>query len=207
MNFRFTPLFAIVITWLALAGFSTHAGTADSPDKVETAVRILEAPAGWGVEQIPIPLGFAPSLEFSGLEDIRFAPGWSDSRSPEFWTYKFAWEIAEDPQLNEARLSLMLETYFAGLAQAVSQLGDALQPPAAVFMRDGERYRGRLRIYDAFTTKAWIYLNARVYSQQRGDKHLVVFELSPQAFEHEVWQELDRIRVKRTAAPGPATTN
>ena len=207
MNFRFTPLLAIVITLLALASFSAHAGTANPPENVETAVRILEAPAGWGVEQIPIPLGFAPSLEFSGLEDIRFAPGWSDSRSPEFWTYKFAWEIAEDPQLNEARLSLMLETYFAGLAQAVSQLGDALQPPAAVFVRDGERYRGRLRIYDAFTTKAWIYLNARVYSQQRGDKHLVVFELSPQAFAHEVWQELDRIRVTRTAAPGPATTN
>lgn len=59
---------------------------------------------------------------------------------------------------------MMLETYFAGLAQAVSQLGDTLQPPAAVFIRDGEHYRGRLRIYDAFTTKAWIYLNARVYS-------------------------------------------
>jgi hypothetical protein len=58
-----------------------------------------------------------------------------------------AQEIAEDPQLNEARLSLM-----------------------------------------------------RVYNPQRGDKHLVVFEFSPQAFDHEVWQELGRIRVSLTAA-------
>ena len=101
----------------------------------------------------------------------------------------------------------MLETYFAGLAQAVSQLGDALQRPAAVFIRDGERYRGRLRIYDAFTSKAWIYLNARVHSQQRGDRHLIVFVLSPQAFEHEVWRKLGQIRVNRTAAPRPAAAN
>jgi hypothetical protein len=187
---------AIVLAWLALAGLSAQAGVASPPATVETEVRILEAPAGWGIEQIPIPLGFAPSLEFNGLEDIRFAPGWSDPGSPDFWTYKFVWEIAEDPRLDEVRLSLMLETYFAGLAQAVSQLGDALQLPAAVFIGDGERYRGRLRIYDAFTSKAWIYLNARVYSQQRSDKHLVVFEFSPQAFDHEVWQELGRIRVR-----------
>jgi len=201
MNLRSNLLAAIAIVWAALAGAS------NPPAKVEDPARILGAPAGWGVEQIPIPLGFAPSLEFSGLEDIRFAPGWSDPASPEFWTYKFAWEITEDPKLNEARLSLMLEAYFEGLSRAVSGLGDALQPPAAVFIRDGEHYRGRLRIYDAFSTKAWIYLNARVYSQPRGDKHLVVFELSPQSFEHAVWQALDRIRVHQTAATDPAAGN
>ena len=206
MSFR-SALAASVSVWLALVGFNPQAGASSPPANVETEVHILETPAGWGVEQIPIPLGFAPSLEFNGLEDIRFAPGWSDPGSPDFWTYKFAWEIAEDPQLDEARLSQMLETYFAGLSQAVSQLGDALPPPDAVFIRDGGRYRGTLRIYDAFTTKAWIYLNARVYGQRRGEKHLVVFELSPQAFEHEVWRKLGQIRVNRTAAPRPAAAN
>ena len=194
MIFRSMPLAAVIVACTALAGCSA-ARASDPPTKLEKEVRILQTPAGWGIEQIAIPLGFAPSLQFNGLEDIRFAPGWSNADSPEFWTYKFAWEIAEDPQLNEARLSLMLETYFAGLSQAVSQLGDALQPPAAVFIRDAQCYRGRLRIYDAFTTKAWIYLNARVCDQPRGDQHLVTFELSPQGFEHEVWQKLERILV------------
>lgn len=205
MKSRFALLVAIVLPALAGIGAQTEASSPSVGGQQDG--RILEAPADWGVEQIPIPLGFAPSLEFNGVEDIRFAPGWSDPRSPEFWTYKFVWEIAEDPRLNEAHLSGMLETYFAGLSQAVSQLGDALQPPVAVFIRDGERFRGRLRIYDAFTSKAWIYLNARVHGQRRGDKHLVVFELSPQAFEHEVWQELDRIGVYQTASVNPATEN
>ena len=139
------------------AGFDAHAGAADVPTppaQARPTVRILDAPAGWAIEQIPIPLGFAPSLGFTGLEDVRFAPGWSASGSPEFWTYKFAWEIAEDPRLDEERLALILETYYDGLSRAVSQLGDSLQAPAAVFVRDGDGYRGRLRIYDAFATPA-----------------------------------------------------
>ncbi len=68
-----------------------------------------------------------------------------------------------------------------GLSRAVSQSGDPLQAPAAVFVRDGEHYRGRLRIFDAFATNAWIHLNARVQDLVRGGKHLLVFEVSPHA--------------------------
>lgn len=198
MTVRTSLLAAIVIAGPVFAGLSPQAGAAVTPvppGPVGSEVCILESPAGWVVEQIPIPLGFAPSLAFHGLEDIRFAPGWSVPASPEFWTYKFAWEIAEDPQLDEERLSLMLETYYDGLSRAVSQSGDSLQAPAAVFVRDGEYFRGRLRIFDAFATNTWIHLNARVQSLARGGKHLLVFEMSPQGFEHEVWGKLALIRV------------
>jgi hypothetical protein len=200
MILRSSLLVAIVILWPVLADCSAQPAEPGQAAESDDVVHFLETPAGWAIEQIPIPLGFAPALQFNGVEDIRFAPGWASSDSPDFWTYKFAWEIDEDPQLDEQRLSQILETYFEGLSQAVSQLGDALQPPAAVFIRDGERYRGRLRIYDAFTTKAWIYLNARVHGQRRGEKHLVIFEFSPQNFDHDVWQKLEQIRIDETAA-------
>lgn len=167
-------------------------------EKVEN---ILEAPDDWRAEQIPFPLSFAPSIKFNGYEDIRFAPGWSKADSPEFWTYKMVWQIDEDPQLTEERLADLIETYFDGLSRAVAQGGkrdpDTLQKPVAVFMRDGDSFRGRLRIYDAFTTKDWLYLNARIQKSKRGDKHLVSIEMSPKPFDHEVWTTLKMVRVKQ----------
>lgn len=169
--------------------------------------RILEAPGDWGSEQIPFPLPFAPELGFSGHEDIRFSPGWSQSESPSFWTYKMVWQIDQDPQLTEARMAGLIESYFDGLSRAVAQGGErnpvSLQAPVAVFMQDGLGFRGRLRIYDAFHSRDWISLNARVQKSERGGKHLVVLELSPQPFEHEVWSELAKIRVIPTDQTDP----
>ncbi len=162
--------------------------------------KILDAPDDWRAEQILFPLSFAPSIKFNGYEDIRFAPGWSKPDSAEFWTYKMVWQIDEAPQLTEERLADLIETYFHGLSRAVAQGGerdpDALQKPVAVFMRDGDSFRGRLRIYDSFATKDWICLNARVQKTEQGDKHLVAIELSPKPFDHEVWTELNKVRVK-----------
>ena len=162
--------------------------------------KILEAPDNWGAEQILFPLSFAPSINFNGYEDIRFAPGWAKPDSPDFWTYKMVWQIAEDPRLTEERLAELIETYFDGLARAVAQGSerdpDTLQKPVAVFLRDGDSFRGRIRLHDAFTTKDWICLNARVQKLERGDKHLVAIEMSPKPFDHEVWTALKMVRIK-----------
>ncbi len=176
-------------------------GVKASQEQQEQEVeKILEAPDEWRAEQIPFPLSFAPSINFNGYEDIRFAPGWSQPDSPEFWTYKFVWQIDEDPQLSEERLADLLETYFDGLSRAVAPGSgldrDTLQKPVAVFIQDGDGFRGRLRIYDAFKTKDWICLNARVQRANRGDKYLIAVEISPKPFDHEVWTELEKIRVK-----------
>ncbi len=163
------------------------------------SIQLLESPGGWNVEQIKFPLSFAPSIEFNGIEDIRFAPGWSRPDSPEFWTYKFVWEIDEDPKLTEERISGLLETYFAGLARAVSGGGELepekLAKPIAVFVQDGEIFKGKVRLFDAFSTKDWIRLNAKVSGRKSGAKHLVVFELSPKSFDHEVWAALENVRL------------
>ncbi len=83
-----------------------------------------------------------------------------------------------------------------GLSRAVSRLGDSLQAPAAVFVRGGEHYRGRLRVHDAFATRTWIHLNARAQYLARVGTHLNVLEMSPQGFGHEVWRQLASIRVR-----------
>ncbi len=177
----------------------------------QNAEPILDAPQGWGVEQILFPLSFAPSIKFNGYEDIRFAPGWSKSESEEFWSYKFVWQIDEDPQLNEERLGEMMETYFDGLSRAVGkgseQNIDTLSRPVAVFVREADSYKGRLKIYDAFSSQDWISLNARIHIAKRGAKHLVVVELSPKPFAHAVWESLEKIKVTAPRETAPAIGN
>ncbi len=76
---------------------------------------ILSAPDNWKSEIIPFPLGFAPTIDFVGFEDLRFAPGWSDSTSQEFWTYTFAWYIEKDSGMTESRLTELFNSYYDGL--------------------------------------------------------------------------------------------
>ncbi len=35
----------------------------------------LVQPEGWGIERFGIPIDFAPTIPYSGVEDIRFTPG------------------------------------------------------------------------------------------------------------------------------------
>ena len=62
---------------------------------------VLNSPDNWRKEIIAFPIGFAPEIKFKGFEDIRFAPGWSDSTSNEFWTYTFVWYIEKDQPMTE----------------------------------------------------------------------------------------------------------
>ena len=49
----------------------------------------LNTPEGWGVEHFLIPIEFAPSIPYKGVEDIRFTPGWGNAKTDECWTYCF----------------------------------------------------------------------------------------------------------------------
>ena len=160
---------------------------------------LLIAPDDWRKELIKFPLSFAPSIKFTGVEDIRFAPGWSRPKSSDFWTYKFVWQINEDPKLSEQRLARLVEAYFDGLARAGAKDLKTLQKPVAVFMRQENSFKGRIRIYDNFSTRKWMTLNARVQYKKSGNKHLVMFELSPQPMSHDIWTKLRKIKIRESA--------
>lgn len=80
---------------------------------------ILRAPEDWNSEIISFPLDFAPQIDFTGFEDIRFAPGWADQNSDEFWTYHFTWFIEQKGAMTEDLLTEILTIYYDGLAQTV----------------------------------------------------------------------------------------
>ena len=59
----------------------------------------LDVPAGWNVERIPFPIDFAPGINYTGVEDLRFTPGWEDLTSEEHWSYAFLWWLDEGQRL------------------------------------------------------------------------------------------------------------
>ncbi len=100
----------------------------------------LPSPKGWVTEKIEFPLGFAPEIKFSGVEDIRFTKGWSDQKSAEFFSYLFIWYVNENPALTEQNLRENTQMYFDGLTKVVAKGKNIpekdLMPAAATFTKD-----------------------------------------------------------------------
>jgi len=199
---------AIVGSWVV--GFGTvislgcAAGDAASPPTPSTrepgsaTAFDWPLPEGWTPETIPFPLGFAPGLPFHGLEELRFAPGFSKPDASTYWTYAFAWWLDDPPSLDAASISPVLREYFAGLASAVG--GDK-------YPMDPERFRvelasrseagrtilvGQVFSYDPFVTGDPIVLNieVRLRDCSRTGRRAMTFLLSPRPPRDPVWDDL-----------------
>jgi hypothetical protein len=174
----------------------------------KATLSFLEAPADWSKESFALPPSFAPGISFSGIEQVRFAPGWADSSSVQFWTYSFAWYIAGKQDLTEKRLKELMQSYFTGLSQSVGQskgmAAEKITNSTASFTLtkkgDGRQsFEGKIQFFDVFFTKKPIGLQVKVketYCPQV-DKHLIVFFLSPQRFDSQVWKVFDQVRSAR----------
>lgn len=153
----------------------------------------LPLPDGWTAETIPFPISFAPDLPYRGVEEIRFAPGWSDPEAPDFWTYLFVWAIEDPGVLEVATLEEQLEQYFRGLASSGGvEAGDRV---VADLERVGDRIQGTVDIVDSFNTREEIELNLEVDREvcAEGGLELWRFAWSPQPTDHAVWQGLRQL--------------
>lgn len=166
---------------------------------------ILEAPDDWGKETFPLPLAFAPKLDFFGIEEVRFAPKWADKSSPEFWTYAFAWRLEGNARLTNNRLKELVEDYFSGLTAAVGKdngIEAGRITKASAFFNSKQKpgswayFEGKVELFDAFFTHDQIKLNVKVQSIYCPDinKSLVVFFFSPKSFENKVWKMFSNIK-------------
>ncbi|MEM6892363.1 MAG: hypothetical protein AAF554_01655 [Bacteroidota bacterium] len=163
---------------------------------------VLNSPEGWRSEQISFPLSFAPDIAFTGFEDIRFAPGWSDGESEAFWTYHFVWYIDQNNPMTEASLTKIMEAYYDGLMLLVSKSeehpeGNLPEKTLCLFMKTEKGFAGKAKVYDAFFSKKVILLNFKVkeFFCDKTQKQVVAFDISPQPFEHSVWNEFDAVQL------------
>ena len=165
----------------------------------------LPTPEGWKTETIPFPLGFAPEIEYEGLEELRFAPGMFNPETEDFWSYAFVWWIPQDTEITAEKLQDDLDAYYRGLnhdKQAAEDGPKDITPVHSVVQRvkTGEdetvRFEGTIDTFDSFVTQEPISLNfqVEVIICEKQEKMAVYFELSPQPLAHAVWEELHEIR-------------
>jgi hypothetical protein len=164
---------------------------------------VLSAPDNWQSEIIPFPLGFARDIDFIGFEDLRFAPGWSDSTSQEFWAYTFVWYIEKGPAMTESKLTESFNSYYDGLMgvdihnQNDSTNSNQLDKTLCLFVKTNEGFVGKMRVYDRFFTKDYMTLNIKVKESfcPKTNKQIIFCDISPMAFDHEVWGIFDDVEI------------
>lgn len=148
-----------------------------------SAATAWPVPDGWRSEVIPFPLDFAPTLAHTGVEELRFPPGFFDPASPDYWSYAFVWRTADPAQLDAAALADELTRYFQGLIAAVDQQGKvtARDTIAATARADGARFALTAHVFDAFKTAQPLDLVGWAERRPCGSGALWVFVLAPAA--------------------------
>ena len=176
-------------------------------EKMEPGASLFQqSPADWRAEVIPFPLGFAPDIDYKGVEELRFAPGMFKPEADTYFTYAFVWWLEGQPQIDEARLQADLLKYFRGLYQAVSkkepkQVGSfavKIEPHGSLD-EDGvrkTRYRGEARWVDPFATERDVTLNLRIFHWvcAAQDRTAVLFLATPRKHGDAVWETLSSIK-------------
>ncbi len=185
---------------LILLGFLSVTASAQEPAAEETPYS-LATPTGWGTEKIPFPIGFAPSIPYKGMEDIRFTPGWAKKATDEYWSYAFLWYLEGKVKVNASVLDSNMKAYYTGLIAAAGRdiPIEKLIPVVTVFKKlkknkgDKETYSGTITMLD-YMKKEPITLNCKVHVSSCGkEKTVLFFELSPQAPAHKTWIALDKL--------------
>lgn len=192
----------LVVLAVAAGGFPARAQEPAAAAAADPFV--YEAPSGWKPERIPFPLGFAPSLAYSGFEQLHFAPGMFDPTSETYFTYLFFWWVEGKPDVTEQSLARDLVAYYRGLTAAVGEpkglkfdltkvdakveaAVDEFPPRASA--TGVRRFTGRLATFDPFKTGKALALEVEITAWRcEREKHSVVFFcVSPKPRDAAVW--------------------
>ncbi len=160
---------------------------------------------GWREEKFPILIDFAPQIPYKGIEVVRFAPGWSEKQSPQYWSYIFLWWLEGSPQLDAGRLEKDLTAYYAGLVGR--NITRRNIPPSKVVatkvainqedatLTNQEVYRGTISMLD-YMAQNPITLNCliQVTPCQTQDRVAVIVQISPQPPQATIWKDLATIQ-------------
>ena len=196
----------ILLVLLSLASLKTLAQTSkvafDGSKWI--APYTLKTPAGWGVERFLIPIEFAPEIPYTGIEDIRFTPGWGNAKSNEYWTYAFLWYLDGQVITNARILENNLKSYYTGLVGRNilprKIAADKLVPVKTKIKKakrkigDLKTFRGTIFMLDYMEQKP-IILNCIVHLKSCAglNKTYIFNEISPKPFNDKIWQSLNQL--------------
>ena len=189
----------LLFTFLVLIGSSCQQSK-PADLAVEKSGFILPAPPKWTTESFPVPPSFAPEISFRGVEDIRFAPGWSKPGSDDYWTYAFVWKLEGSPVIDWGAVEDYLKAYYTGLIQANgegkgiprSKMGEAaveLTPSGS----PGE-FRGEIHMMDYMTQQPiTLRFVIEVNVCPEIEQVYVFHRLSPKSESDPVWDKMNEL--------------
>ena len=164
----------------------------------------LDIPKGWNIERFTLPAAFAPQMDFKGVEELRFPPGWGDSTSDEYWSYAYLWWLNGNPVVNETSLKANLQALYTGLVgrNIVSrQIPLNKQVPTNVRVRkiktnpgDLQTFEGETQMLDYMTQKPMV-LHLLIHEKDCVKEHhsAVFVEVSPRPLTHSTWKHLEQL--------------
>ena len=165
----------------------------------------FHTPPTWRGEVIELPPGFAPDLQWHGIESIKFAPGMFKPDSESFFSYVLVFLLSKDDDVTEKSVHAQILTYYKGLAKSVMG-GKNLQvntddfklnlKPVDAGDEDVSAWSGTLDWIEPFATQKPQTLNIEVNQWKKGGKPVLYFIVSPQERDHAIWKEMRGYREK-----------
>ena len=168
---------------------------------------LLPVPDKWSVERFSMPPDFARDIPYRGIEDVRFAPGWGDVKTGDYWAYAFLWRTEGNTEVSTAILEKSLKSYYAGLiARNITprKIPDSKIVPTVVsiqiiktFSGDLETYAGTISMLDYMEQKPMV-LHVLIHKKNCPDKNhsFLFFEISPKPATDPIWQKLNTLYEK-----------
>jgi len=163
----------------------------------------LPIPRTYTIERFLIPISFAPSINYKGVEDIRFTPGWGNIKTHEYWTYAFLWWLDGTVTMDSAIIENNLKAYYTGLAKVNNVPADKQVVVKTKFNKaktasgDLNTYTGTIDMTD-YMTKSPLTLNAVVHVRrcEAENKTVIFYQVSPKPFTHSNWADLNSLWVE-----------
>lgn len=170
-----------VVAWIAACGSSP--APAPPLEPTTRAAAPWSVPAGFRGETIPFPLDFAPAVAHTGVEELRFAPGFFDPAAAGYWSYAFAWRTEDAAAMDADAVGAELTAYFRGLIAAVDQARQIADRDAIAVkaVAAGRRVALTAHVFDAFKTKQPLDLVGWAERRACGRGALWSFVLAPAA--------------------------
>jgi hypothetical protein len=167
-------------------------------------VYLLPVPAGWQVERFALPPDFAKKIIYTGVEELRFFPGWGDPKSEDHWSYLFLWSLDGKPDIDAQTIQSNLTILYSGL------LDRNVEPrkipkeklfPVEVHIQNTKTSAGDLKTFTGtvhmlnYINQTPMILNLRIHFKDCPDKphSIILFEVSPKSADHPNWQKLDQL--------------
>ena len=196
-------LFAVVL--LLFLRSSAQNAKEEFDGKKWEAPYVLDTLKGWDLERFLIPISFAPSISYKGVEDIRFTPGWANKTTNEYWSYVFLWYLDGTPTFDANIIENNLKAYYTGLIKVntdPAKIADKLFPvtsairPRTTEKGDLKTFEGSVNMLD-YMSQQPITLNFVIHirSCAGNDKTFVFHEISPMPYSDAVWERLHQLWV------------